>query len=268
MKQCPNCRKVYGDDLSFCLDDGFVLQASVTNAAPDTAFSGMKTEVLQPPFPITQPTAVKSSAPTPRGSSPVLYVVIAVLLIACAGLIGFVILLNSERFKTPPASSAVTPANNVNSETARTETTPVPPKNANTSPAPQSETTIEPAATYNASGRWKGNWSTASGTLFDFELSLAEGSNNSLDGQVKWTMRRTARSDKADKVGFSAIEFVRGNYDPSTGVVSLTGYNKDDPNGVLVMLDVYRLKVSKDGRSLTGQARNGGKWNGNVDLKR
>jgi hypothetical protein len=89
-----------------------------------------------------------------------------------------------------------------------------------------------------------------------------------LDGSIRWTMRQTARSDKNDKIGLSATEYVRGTFDPTTGVINLTGYSKDDPNNVLVMVDVYKLQISTDGRKLTGKARNGGKWNGKVDLSR
>jgi hypothetical protein len=48
----------------------------------------------------------------------------------------------------------------------------------------------------------------------------------------------------------------------------MSGYSKDDPNNVLVMIDDYKLTVSQDGRTLTGVARNGGKWNGHVRLSR
>ena len=71
-----------------------------------------------------------------------------------------------------------------------------------------------------------------------------------------------------NKVGLSAIEFVRGTFDPANGIVKMSGYRKDDPDGVLVMLDEYKLTVSPDGKSLTGLARNGGKWNGHLRLSR
>jgi hypothetical protein len=103
--------------------------------------------------------------------------------------------------------------------------------------------------------------------LFDFDLTLSR-QVMALDGSILWTMRHTARTDKSDKIGQSATEYVRGNFDPTTGTVNLTGYSKEDPNSVLVMLDVYKLQISADGKKLTGAARNGGKWNGKVDLSR
>jgi len=34
------------------------------------------------------------------------------------------------------------------------------------------------------------------------------------------------------------------------------------------MLDVYKLNISSDGHTLSGLARNGGKWNGHLKLNR
>jgi hypothetical protein len=56
------------------------------------------------------------------------------------------------------------------------------------------------------------------------------------------------------------------DYDAFSQTVMLQGYSKDDPNDILVTLDSYRLKLS--GNSLNGSARNGGKWNGRMYLRR
>jgi hypothetical protein len=137
------------------------------------------------------------------------------------------------------------------------------PQNTSTPlPAPQVVKSVDPA------GRWKGGWSTASGTTADIEFSLNETGGNQIEGQIRWTLRKTVRPDKRDKVGLSAIEHIRGVYDPQTRLLTLKGYRKDDPDNVLVMVDDYRLTVSEDGRRITGRAKNGGKWNGVLSMDR
>ena len=278
MKECPSCRKVYSDDLFFCLDDGSPIRKigeSVDPTAPtEVAYdvsSSLRTEVLpsQNPIPKTAAYPVTDS-PAVRPSSKLPYVAIAVLVLACLAMAGTLVVLNLDRIIPKKDSNNQTPGNIKNTSVSASAPTPTPETTHSTNAVPPSSNKAvkQTSATYNPSGKWTGEWSTASGTLFDFDLTLTDTGNNSLDGQVEWTMRRTARPDKADKVGFSAIEFVRGSYDPATGAVNLSGYGKDDPNNVLVMLDVYRLKISEDGRTLAGSARNGGKWNGRVRLSR
>jgi hypothetical protein len=196
------------------------------------------------------------------------YVVIALLALVCIGLAGAVLVTNLDRFL--PTRDAV----NRKADDSRT-TTPVPisttpPNSTAASPASTASTPILKQAGKEliASGKWRGQWSTDSGTLLDFELTLSDTPNNSVDGQIKWTLRRTVRPDKVDKIGQSAIEYVRGTFDPTTGSLKMSGYNKDDPNNVLVMVDDYKLTVSPDGKTLNGQAKNGGKWNGHVRLSR
>lgn len=117
-------------------------------------------------------------------------------------------------------------------------------------------------------GRWKGGWSTLSGTRLDIEFTLNETGVNQIEGQIRWTLRNTVRPDKKDKVGLSATEYIRGGYDPQKRLLNLKGYRKDDPDNVLVMIDDYLLTVSEDGRSITGKARNGGRWNGILNMSK
>jgi hypothetical protein len=263
MKECPNCKKAFTDDLFYCLYDGTPLSAPRANVDSSAATEvGFGSAVPEPTRVIPQP--VPAAAP-PRSKLP--YLVIAFLGLACIGLAALVFVTNLDRFlparetttrKTdePRSTPAQTPA-------ALVTATQPSPASTNSTPLPK-----PPAKQLIASGRWKGEWSTDSGTLLDFELTLTDTQNNGVDGQIEWTMRRTARPDKMDKIGLSAIEFVRGTFDPATGLLKMSGYGKDDPNNVLVMVDDYELTVSPDGKALTGVARNGGKWNGHVRLSR
>jgi hypothetical protein len=257
MKECPNCKSIFANDLFFCLHDGAPLNELRERDIREP--SSLETEVWppKPEPPVSRPRAVWP------------YMIIGLLLLISAGLASAMLWMNRDRFYGP---------SNPNSNSNQIAAAPV-------SPTPQptaavSSPTVKPTPTVDRvereieapvvdpTGRWTGEWSTKSGTLLDIEISLAETRNYGLDGQIRWTLRRTARNDKLDKIGLSATEFVRGSYDPVTGSVRMTGYKKDDPYNVLVMLDEYSLKVSPNGRKLTGVARNGGKWNGSLDLSR
>ena len=272
MRTCPNCGKVYANDLFFCLDDGTRLRDGSTAVDPtaptEAAYNvgtSLPTEVIHTPetIPIINP---PSNAPpiVLERSSKLPYIAIGLLVVTCLGLAGTLIFLNLDRIvpsNKNATNSSLQIANLVTMATPA-PATPMPTTTAASSPTPiKSATAVDPA------GKWSGSWSTASGTLFDFVLTLTR-DGNALDGSIRWTMRHTARSDKTDKVGHSATEYVRGTFDTATGTVNLSGYSKDDPDGVLVMLDVYKLQTSSDGKKLTGAARNGGKWNGKVDLSR
>ena len=281
MKECGNCRKVYADDLMFCLDDGTRLRPlggavdpdARTEAAVDVGAS-VKTEVLPDRYPVPPTQVVRVDPPisqeTKHRTFGAAYVVIGLLVLVCAGLAAALLALNRDRIwpdDRPDERAQV----NTNSTPIASPTPNVTTRQTDPRSTPQtSPTTVATPTTrtYDPTGQWKGQWSTESGTLFDFELTLTPSGGNSVNGEVKWTMRRTVRPDKAGKVGLSAIEYVRGSYDPSSGSVTLAGYAKDDPQNVLVMVDTYRLKMSGDDRTLTGSARNGGKWNGRVDLRR
>jgi hypothetical protein len=274
MKECPKCKRVYTDDLFFCLDDGLPLATSretIDNNAPtEVAYhvgNSQRTEII----PNTRPVAATQMTPQyhtveQRPPSKMAYVAIGALALACISLAFALIVVNRDRIFPAQQSQRNTlaqiPFNSV-------PTASVSPATPSTNIAKTSnQATIPSAAKYDPTGKWNGQWSTDSGTMLDFELSLTESGNAGLEGQIKWTLRRTARPDKMNKIGLTAIEFVRGTFDPSTGAVKMNGYGKNDPNNVLVMVDAYKLNVSQDGRTLTGLARNGGKWNGHINLSK
>ncbi len=272
MKQCPNCRKIYPDDLFFCLDDGTpltIIRNAVDPNAPTEAVIDLgqarPTEVLR----VTPPSDPTRSIPNvePVVSKPASkwpYFVIGILALACIGLASAMVIINRDRL-FPPAGA------NTRSEDP-TKTPPPSPVTPTPRTANTEKNTNQPvtgAAVYpSPAGKWKGEWSTPSGTLLDFDITIEDSDNTAIQGNIYWTLRRSARPDKADKIGLSATEYVRGTYDTATGTLNLKGYDKDDPNGMLVMLDVYKLNITAGGHTLTGRARNGGKWNGNIKLTR
>jgi hypothetical protein len=265
MKECPNCKKAYPDDLFYCLHDGTPLSkpgAGIdSSAATEVGISGISqpTEVFPRPAPIEAATSSRSKLP---------YVVIALLVLVCLGLAGAVLVTNLDRFLPTRAESNRETEKDKSSTPVSVLTTPVGSLPTSPSPTTSPPATKQSAKELVASGKWKGQWSTDSGTLLDFDLTLNDTQNHGVDGQIKWTLKRTVRPDKMEKIGFSATEFVRGTFDPVNGSLKMSGYSKDDPNNVLVMVDDYKLTVSPDGKTLSGVAKNGGKWNGHVRLSR
>lgn len=121
-------------------------------------------------------------------------------------------------------------------------------------------------------GRWAGFWvsysSESQGFLYEATMTLAVGANNAVDGRIDWVLRKSPRAAEQAKVGMTAVEFVRGSYDPRGGVIRLAGYRKDDPNNV-IGLDRYHLVVSDNGRVIGGITESQGSWQGSLStLKR
>ncbi|MFM9905556.1 MAG: hypothetical protein ACKVQJ_13415 [Pyrinomonadaceae bacterium] len=280
MKECPNCKKIYPDDLFFCLDDGLQLtsvRAAVDPSAPTEVAikigAAAHTEILPNPVQ-SDPTQLTPRPEQPPGaqnyserplarSSKGPYVIIGILTFICVALAGTMVVIDSDRI-FPAANSATSTQNK---STPQTPTLPAPatPSSANTNKSGNPANSLT-AAFPSPAGKWKGDWTTLSGTQLDFDLMLEETGSKSIQGNIHWTLRQSARPDKQDKIGHSATEYVRGTFDSATGELSFSGYDKDDPDGVLVMLDVYKLHMTPGGHTLTGRARNGGKWNGNIRL--
>lgn len=274
MKECPKCKRIYTDDLFFCLDDGLPLATGNQNidnyASTEVAFNvgnSQRTEIIPNRRPVA-PTQISPQYTTveQKPHSKLAYVAIGVLSLACTTLAFALILVNRDRIFPAQEPKGNTLVQVPSSPVPRSSILPTT-QSTNVVKA-EKQVAIPSAPKYDPTGKWNGQWSTDSGTMLDFELSLTESGNSGLEGQIKWTLRRTARPDKKNKVGLSAIEYVRGTFDPTTGALKMNGYGKDDPNNVLVMVDAYKLNISQDGRTLNGLARNGGKWNGHLNLSR
>jgi uncharacterized protein YgiM (DUF1202 family) len=116
-------------------------------------------------------------------------------------------------------------------------------------------------------GVWNGEWSDASGNVFTCETKLDTGSDNTIDGSILWTLKKTSRPDLQSKIGLKAVEYVRGIYDAKSSVVNFEGYEKDDPHQI-IDVDKYRLHLTKDNNSLSGQTYSLGTWEGKFSAVR
>jgi hypothetical protein len=116
-------------------------------------------------------------------------------------------------------------------------------------------------------GVWDGFWTTyeigSQGYVYEASMTLASEANNSVSGQINWTMRRSGRSADDAKIGKSAIEFVRGSYDATNHVLRLAGYSKTDPDTVIA-LDRYHLLLADNGTVIGGMTATGGSWRGSL----
>jgi hypothetical protein len=115
-------------------------------------------------------------------------------------------------------------------------------------------------------GPWKGTWS-ANRFSYDAVMTLAVSPNGSVDGSIKWTLRASPNDRASQLIGQSGIENVHGTYYPASGTVSLQGYSKADPSGI-VELDQYLLVVSPTRMTMGGITGEHGAWNGQFFLAR
>jgi serine/threonine protein kinase len=197
--------------------------------------------------------------------------IMAILIIALAGIILFPLLSNQKESKDKSLTSNVIdkPINeksNAESQqlvNAQTNETSLPTETSNKSLSP-----ISPVAPRELIGTWQGQWYSPLGTIFSASVHLeSTGSNSSVQGNINWTMKSTPLEAKQSRVGLTAIEYVKGSYDPVTRLLTMQGYSKDDPNN-LIILDKYRLVLAEDGRALGGATWNHGSWRGRLSLSR
>jgi hypothetical protein len=257
MKKCPNCGQVFSDDNLFCVTDGETLVPSIPDSAPGGYNSGnAPTQVLQRP---------QSQLVATKNNSNLLYLVIGILATALVGLAVVVYVTRSKESGKEKAeanysnSSTGYKTSQVDSNVAKNSTS------ASVISAPANVPVTKPST---PAGTWAGDWTSPSGAYLTLKVSLNDDGAGNVQGQIEWTLQRTNRSEKMNKIGMSAVEYVRGRYDSSGRNLAMSGYRKDDPNNVLVMVDDYRLSLSADDRNLSGAARNGGKWDGKIRLGR
>ncbi|MBI4349002.1 MAG: hypothetical protein HY553_19345 [Elusimicrobia bacterium] len=117
------------------------------------------------------------------------------------------------------------------------------------------------------SSPWKGEWTSPKGFLYYAESHLNVGEGGAVEGHFQWTLKRSPRPSEQKKLDFTGKEFVRGRFDAVSGILTLEGYQKEDPHGILG-LDKYRLLLAENGQVLTGMTWNNGSWRGIFSLTR
>jgi hypothetical protein len=272
MKQCPQCNRTYADEsITFCLADGALLSAPYDPEATQRIYPPRSTN--PPP---TEILPAQQSYPIAQKSSPrFIYAIVAmmaVLVIALASMI-IVPLISQERKEskninqtTGTNAKSINETSNIGAQRtvdAETKESPLPtvtPNNPINSTPPSAPTEL--------TGRWLGQWSSPFGTTFSANVYLeAIGTSNGVQGNINWTMKSTPQESKQSKIGLTAVEYIKGSYNPETRLLVMEGYRKDDPNNIIT-LDKYRLVLAEDSRSLGGATWNHGRWRGRLSLSR
>lgn len=117
------------------------------------------------------------------------------------------------------------------------------------------------------SSRWQGAWTSPDRYLFQAEMTLTVANNGSVDGSIKWTLLRSPRGSEQSKIGLTAMEHVKGTYDSSAKLVTMTGYRKDDPY-TIIGVDVYRLLLADRGNAIVGVTSANGTWEGRFSARK
>lgn len=263
MKQCGACQSNYSDDDDYCPLDGSVLRIVLDRDRPGSSHyvsANIPTQIIHP---VTPAASTINDNPTRWR-----YVILGALgALIIAGTSFFIWRGNTESYKDKFTDTGRIANSKINTAF------PV----GNTSPQGDSDdgatgtnnvSVNHPPVKSPLAGRWVGDWSSPSGAYLTIVMDLNDDGTGSVTGEIKWTLRRTTRPEKIDKIGLSATEFVNGRFDSVSRTLNISGYRKYDPNNVLVMLDSYRLNLSGDTHHLNGSARNGGKWNARVNLAR
>lgn len=120
--------------------------------------------------------------------------------------------------------------------------------------------------TASATGVWLGEWGDVEDNVYGYEIRINE-SGGDVSGSIVWILKRSRRPDLQQKIGLSGIEHIRGKYDPQTRLFEFEGYREDDPYEIIGM-DKYKLSMSVDGQSLSGQTYDGGTWKGRMSGSR
>jgi hypothetical protein len=118
-----------------------------------------------------------------------------------------------------------------------------------------------PAPAQVGASRWAGQWTSPTGFLYLCDVQLEIRPDGAAEAAITWTLAASPRETELTKLGLKGVEYVRGRWDKSSGVLALEGYRKEDPSQV-IGLDQYRLVLAENGRALGGVTWNHGDWLG------
>lgn len=116
------------------------------------------------------------------------------------------------------------------------------------------------------SDAWTGLWQSDTHE-YEATLKLTVAASGRIDGAITWKLLKSNRPNYQSKIGMTGTEFVRGQFDPDTNLVTFNGYRLDDPNTILGM-DQYRLVVGDTRKTMAGLTSDHNTWSGRIFLKR
>lgn len=118
-----------------------------------------------------------------------------------------------------------------------------------------------PALNNEIAGEWRVEWVGSSSSEFIGAMTLTEEGDGTVSGQITWRLTKTPREDMVGRIDSTGVEYIRGTFSGSNGLLIMKGYRKDDPDGILA-LDQYRLLLSPNGKFIAGMTANNGTWMG------
>jgi hypothetical protein len=111
---------------------------------------------------------------------------------------------------------------------------------------------------------WQGSWKSRDGFNYALAMQLQVADSGAADGQITWELVATPPgSFLQPRVGAIGIEYVRGRYDRSRGIATITGYKVSDPT--LLALDSYKFQIKPDKISFVGMSKHRGGWEAAAD---
>ncbi|CAN5217302.1 hypothetical protein BH10ACI1_BH10ACI1_30620 [soil metagenome] len=267
MKKCPSCHKTFSDDNYFCLEDGTTLllvSPTGTNPPVFPTADNATTQVISHP----QISAQNAVPNAPKDTSKWLFLIIGVLATALLGMGIFMFAMRGEKDEKKESANQNMNIGNTAENANRTENS-VPKNTPNTSSTINTNQTVQPKIDSNLTpvGSWSGDLTYPRGAAFSARADLKDDGTGRVRGQIVWTLLRTANSQKANLVGVSATEYVQGTFDAATRTVLLNGYQTDDPNGLKIIKDKYKLILSENNEQMSGFSF-GGKTRGKLGLRR
>lgn len=113
------------------------------------------------------------------------------------------------------------------------------------------------------SGRWHGTWRSSAepGYFYTYVMVLEMQPDQTVEGTIRWTLRKSPRPHEQAKIGLEAIEYVRGSGNRRKRSISLAGYAKDDPH-TIIGLDRYELTLQPRSDRLAGVTSAHHTWKG------
>lgn len=112
-------------------------------------------------------------------------------------------------------------------------------------------------------GTWDGEWLDPGGTLLSCRFKIRVNNQNDVGGTTIWILKSTSGFDDQLRVGRQATVYVKGSFDPQHRFITMGSYRQDDPYDV-IDANEYRLYLSADGSTLSGELYNDGVWQGKL----
>ena len=124
-----------------------------------------------------------------------------------------------------------------------------------------------PQAPASPAGDWLGTWHSSEGYAYAAAMRIEVTPGGTIFGNIVWTLRVTPVRSDQHKIGMTGVERLRGTFDARSGIISMEGYEKNDPNSI-IGLDRYRLFYAENGKVIGGITENHGTWEGVLSLVR